>query len=57
MVIGVVDPELGSKGHASFVVPQTCRLSVAAHLKKHGIRASHTAEVVLENVRVPVDVY
>ena len=58
VVIGVVDPELGSKGHASFVVPpNTPGLSQGQKYKKHGIRASHTAEVVLENVRVPVDVY
>ena len=54
VVIGVVDPELGSKGHASFVVPpNTPGLSQGQKYKKHGIRASHTAEVVLENVRVP----
>ncbi len=54
VVVAVVDSELGSKGHASFVVPpNTPRLSQGQKYKKHGIRASHTAEVVLDDVRVP----
>ncbi|MEW2390515.1 acyl-CoA dehydrogenase family protein [Streptomyces venezuelae] len=54
VVVAVVDPELGSKGHASFIVPpNTPGLSQGQKFKKHGIRASHTAEVVLEGVRVP----
>ncbi len=49
-----VAPELGSRGHAAFVVPpNTPGLSQGQKFKKHGIRASHTAEVVLDNVRVP----
>ena len=54
VVVAVVDPELGSKGHASFIVPpETPGLSMGQKYKKHGIKASHTAEVVLEDVRVP----
>ena len=54
VVVGVVDPELGSKGHASFIVPPgTAGLSQGQKYKKHGIKASHTAEVVLDDVRVP----
>ncbi|MEW2528169.1 acyl-CoA dehydrogenase family protein [Streptomyces sp. NPDC047071] len=54
VVVAVVDPDLGSKGHASFIVPPgTPGLSQGQKFKKHGIRASHTAEVVLEGVRVP----
>ncbi|MGO4759837.1 acyl-CoA dehydrogenase family protein, partial [Streptomyces sp. 2MCAF27] len=54
VVIASVDPELGARGHASFVVPPgTPGLSQGQKFKKHGIRASHTAEVVLEDVRVP----
>ncbi|MFF8900389.1 acyl-CoA dehydrogenase family protein [Streptomyces lydicus] len=54
VVVAVVDPDLGSKGHASFIVPpNTPGLSQGQKFKKHGIRASHTAEVVLEDVRVP----
>jgi alkylation response protein AidB-like acyl-CoA dehydrogenase len=54
VVVGVVDPELGSKGHASFVVPPGSEgLSQGQKYKKHGIRASHTAEVVLDDCRIP----
>ncbi len=54
VVVAVVDPELGSKGHASFIVPPgTDGLSQGQKYKKHGIRASHTAEVVLDDVRIP----
>ena len=54
VVVAVVDPELGSKGHASFIVPPgTKGLSQGQKYKKHGIKASHTAEVVLDDVRVP----
>ncbi len=54
VVVAVVDPELGSKGQASFIVPpNTPGLSQGQKFSKHGIRASHTAEVVLDDVRVP----
>ncbi|MGW3039533.1 acyl-CoA dehydrogenase family protein [Kitasatospora sp. NPDC001159] len=54
VVVAGVDPELGTRGHASFVVPPgTPGLSQGQKFKKHGIRASHTAEVVLDDVRVP----
>ncbi len=54
VVVAVVEPEFGSKGHASFIVPpNTPGLSMGQKYKKHGIRASHTAEVVLDDVRVP----
>ena len=42
------------KGHASFIVPPgTAGLTQGQKYKKHGIKASHTAEVVLDDVRVP----
>ncbi len=54
VVTAVVDPELRTRGQASFVVPPgTEGLSQGQKFAKHGIRASHTAEVVLDNVRVP----
>ena len=38
----------------ALLYPQTSRLSQGQKYKKHGIRkASHTAEVVLDNVKVP----
>jgi acyl-CoA dehydrogenase len=49
-----VEPELGSRGQAAFVVPPgTPGLSQGQKFKKHGIRASHTAELVLDDCRVP----
>jgi alkylation response protein AidB-like acyl-CoA dehydrogenase len=54
VVVASVDPELGTRGQASFIVPPgTKGLSQGQKFKKHGIRASHTAEVVVDNVRVP----
>ncbi len=49
-----VDPELGARGQASFVVPEgTPGIRMGQKFKKMGIRASHTAEVILEDCRVP----
>jgi alkylation response protein AidB-like acyl-CoA dehydrogenase len=54
VVVASVDPELGSRGQASFIVPPgTAGLSQGQKFRKYGIRASHTAEVVLQDVRVP----
>lgn len=54
VVVATVDPELKGRGQASFVVPPgTKGLSQGQKYLKHGIRASHTAEVVLDDVRVP----
>ncbi|WP_067471500.1 acyl-CoA dehydrogenase family protein [Actinomadura hibisca] len=54
VIVASVHPELGSRGQASFIVPpNTPGLKQGQKFKKHGIRASHTAEVILDNVRVP----
>ena len=54
VVVASVEPELKGRGQASFVVPPgTPGLSQGQKFKKMGIRASHTAEVVLDDVRVP----
>jgi hypothetical protein len=54
VVVASVDPAQGSRGQASFIVPPgTAGLSQGQKFRKHGIRASHTAEVVLDGVRVP----
>jgi acyl-CoA dehydrogenase len=56
VVVATVDPELGHRGQASFVVPKgTPGFRQGKKESKLGIRASHTAEVVLEDCRVPVD--
>ncbi|MGH3446764.1 MAG: acyl-CoA dehydrogenase family protein [Nocardioidaceae bacterium] len=55
VVVASVDPDLGTRGHAAFVVPRTevTGLEQGKRLKKHGLHASHTAEVYLDDVRVP----
>jgi alkylation response protein AidB-like acyl-CoA dehydrogenase len=54
VVVASVDPALGSRGQATFIVPPgTPGLSQGQKIRKHGVRASHTAEVVLDDVRVP----
>src|SRR3954453_24101847 len=54
VVIATVDRELGSRGHAAFVVPpETKGLEQGTKVAKHGLRASHTADVHLDDCRVP----
>ncbi len=54
VVVATVAPALKGRGQASFIVPPgTKGLSQGQKYKKHGIRASHTAEVILDDVRVP----
>ena len=54
VVVATVDPSLGSRGQASFIVPPgTPGLSQGTKFSKMGIRASHTAEVLFDDVRVP----
>src|SRR4051795_654939 len=56
VVVATVDPELGHRGQASFVVGKgTPGLRQGKKESKIGIRASHTAEVVLEDCRIPVE--
>src|SRR5207245_11439608 len=54
VVTASVEPELGSRGQAAFVVPPgTPGLVSTKKLRKLGLRASHTADVFLDDVRVP----
>ena len=54
VVIASVDRELGARGHAAFVIPpDTDGLEQGTKVKKHGLRASHTADVHLDDCRVP----
>jgi acyl-CoA dehydrogenase len=54
IVIASVDPELGARGQAGFIIPpNTPGLSQGTKVKKHGLRASHTADVFLDDVRLP----
>jgi alkylation response protein AidB-like acyl-CoA dehydrogenase len=54
VVTASVDPELGPRGQAAFVVPPgTPGLVGTKKLRKLGLRASHTADVFLDDVRLP----
>ena len=54
VIVASVDPELGSRGQSAFVVPpDTKGLEMGTKLKKHGLRASHTADVFLDDCRIP----
>jgi acyl-CoA dehydrogenase len=54
VVTASVEPELASRGQAAFVVPPgTPGLVGTKKLRKLGLRASHTADVFLDDVRVP----
>ena len=54
VVVATIDPELGHRGQAAFIIgPDDKGLSQGKKEKKLGIRASHTAEVILEDCRVP----
>ena len=56
VIVATVDPELGHRGQASFVIPKgTPGLRQGKKESKLGIRASHTAEVILEDCRIPVE--
>jgi acyl-CoA dehydrogenase len=56
VVVATVDPQLGTRGQATFVVGKdTPGLSQGKKETKLGIRASHTAEIVLEDCRIPIE--
>ena len=56
VVVASVDAALKARGQASFVLGPDSKgrgLSQGQKFKKHGIRASHTSEVILDNCRIP----
>ncbi|MGY1454107.1 acyl-CoA dehydrogenase family protein [Streptomyces sp. SS8] len=54
VVVASVEPELGARGQAAFIVPPgTPGLEGGRKIRKLGLRASHTADVFLDEVRVP----
>ena len=56
VVVATVDPELGHRGQASFVISKDDPgIRPGKKEKKLGIRASDTSEVILDNCRIPVD--
>ncbi len=56
VVVATVDPSLGTRGQASFVIGKgTPGLGQGKKESKLGIRASHTAEIILEDCRIPAE--
>jgi len=56
VVVATVDHDLGHAGQAAFIVgPNTPGLRQGKKERKLGIRASHTAEVLLEDCRIPLE--
>jgi acyl-CoA dehydrogenase len=54
VVIAQTDRELGTRGHAAFVVPiDTPGIVQGAKVRKHGLRASHTADIHLDDCTIP----
>ncbi|HWH27475.1 MAG TPA: acyl-CoA dehydrogenase family protein [Mycobacteriales bacterium] len=59
VVVASVEPELKARGQASFVVGPEHKVADGVGLRmgqkfqKHGIRASHTSEVILDECRIP----
>lgn len=56
IVVATVDPDLGHRGQASFIISRDDPgLKPGKKEKKMGIRASDTSEVLLDDCRIPVD--
>ena len=56
VVVATVDPELGHRGQASFIISRDDPgIRPGKKEKKLGIRASDTSEVLLEDCRIPLD--
>src|ERR1700716_1308041 len=56
VVVATVDPDAGHRGQGVFIVPRgTPGLTMLRKLDKLGCRASHTAELLFEDCRVPAD--
>ena len=56
IIVATVDPELGHRGQASFIIHKDDGgIKAGKKEKKLGIRASNTTEVILEDCRIPLD--
>jgi isovaleryl-CoA dehydrogenase len=56
VVYAKTEPELGARGVTAFLIEKTMHgFSAAQKLDKLGMRGSHTAELVFDNVEVPAD--
>ncbi len=57
VIVASVDRELGTRGHAAFLVPmsEATGITEGSKVSKHGLRASHTADVFLDDCRIPAE--
>ena len=55
VVFASTDPAQGHKGISAFIVPKESGVEIGKKEDKMGIRASHTVELIFEDVRVPYD--
>src|SRR4051812_15722858 len=56
VVVATVDPDPGHRGQGGFTVPRaTPGLTMLRKLDNPGCRASHTAELLFEDCRIPAD--
>lgn len=57
VIVASVDSSLGTRGQASFIVPMKSTQGIyqGQKFQKMGIRSSHTAEIVLDNCRIPAE--
>jgi acyl-CoA dehydrogenase len=56
IVVATVDPGLGHRGQAAFIVPSdTPGIRAGKKERKLGIRASDTSEVILQDCRIPLE--
>jgi acyl-CoA dehydrogenase len=57
VVVASVERELGTRGQAAFVVPMSEAKGIeqGPKVSKHGLRASHTADVFLDDCRIPAE--
>jgi len=55
VVFASTDPAQGHKGISAFIVPKESGVEIGKKEDKMGIRASHTVELIFEDLRVPRD--
>ncbi|RDI43618.1 acyl-CoA dehydrogenase family protein [Nocardia mexicana] len=54
VVVAAVEPELKARGQATFIIPEGISgIQSTRKIKKLGLKASHTADVFFDEVRVP----
>lgn len=55
VVLVSTDPSKGHKGISAFIVPKEAGVEIGKEEDKMGIRASHTVELIFEDVKIPLE--